>query len=118
MLLKIHSMKLAALNFNLNLKKTRRLEFLEQMEQEMRRTRWQPQSPRAFSSPVRQFFLPQFSISLRFPFFHFGVAAATGKHLAVPRVVDVHVVFGALMGAIGWTSSPDTAAFSAAHPMR
>ncbi len=34
--------------------------------------------------------------------FHFGVAATIGKGLAVPGVVDVHVVFGALVGAISW----------------
>lgn len=34
--------------------------------------------------------------------FHFGVAATIGKGLALPGVVDVHVVFGALIGAISW----------------
>ena len=34
--------------------------------------------------------------------FHFGVAATIGKGLAEPGVVDVHVVFGALVGAITW----------------
>ncbi|WP_114973116.1 inorganic phosphate transporter [Rhodoferax ferrireducens] len=34
--------------------------------------------------------------------FHFGVAATIGKGLAHPGVVDVHVVFGALVGAISW----------------
>jgi PiT family inorganic phosphate transporter len=34
--------------------------------------------------------------------FHFGVAATIGKGLAIPGVVDVHVVFGALVGAISW----------------
>lgn len=34
--------------------------------------------------------------------FHFSVAATIGKGLAHPGVVDVHVVFGALVGAISW----------------
>jgi PiT family inorganic phosphate transporter len=34
--------------------------------------------------------------------FHLGVAATIGKGLAQPGVVDVHVVFGALVGAITW----------------
>ncbi|NMM13327.1 MAG: inorganic phosphate transporter [Rhodoferax sp.] len=34
--------------------------------------------------------------------FQFGVAATIGKGLALPGVVDVHVVFGALVGAISW----------------
>ncbi len=34
--------------------------------------------------------------------FQLGVAATIGKGLALPGVVDVHVVFGALVGAISW----------------
>ena len=34
--------------------------------------------------------------------FHLSVAATIGKGLAQPGVVDVHVVFGALVGAISW----------------
>ena len=34
--------------------------------------------------------------------FHLSVAATIGKGLAQPGVVDVHVVFGALIGAISW----------------
>ncbi len=34
--------------------------------------------------------------------FHLSVAATIGKGLAQPGVVDVHVVFGALIGAITW----------------
>jgi PiT family inorganic phosphate transporter len=34
--------------------------------------------------------------------FHLSVAATIGKGLAEPGVVDVHVVFGALTGAISW----------------
>jgi len=34
--------------------------------------------------------------------FQFSVAATIGKGLAQPGVVDVHIVFGALMGAISW----------------
>jgi PiT family inorganic phosphate transporter len=34
--------------------------------------------------------------------FHLSVAATVGKGIAVPGVVDVHVVFGALTGAITW----------------
>ncbi|XAH24948.1 inorganic phosphate transporter [Xylophilus sp. GW821-FHT01B05] len=34
--------------------------------------------------------------------FHLGVAATVGKGIAHPDVVDVHVVFGALSGAITW----------------
>jgi len=34
--------------------------------------------------------------------FQLGVAATIGKGLAQPGVVDVHVVFGALIGAISW----------------
>lgn len=34
--------------------------------------------------------------------FHLTVAATIGKGLAQPGVVDVHVVFGALVGAISW----------------
>jgi len=34
--------------------------------------------------------------------FQFSVAATIGKGLAQPGVVDVHIVFGALMGAIVW----------------
>jgi PiT family inorganic phosphate transporter len=34
--------------------------------------------------------------------FHLSVAATVGKGIAMPGVVDVHVVFGALTGAITW----------------
>ncbi|MES2183506.1 MAG: inorganic phosphate transporter [Pseudomonadota bacterium] len=34
--------------------------------------------------------------------FHLSVAATVGKGIAAPGVVDVHVVFGALVGAITW----------------
>ncbi len=34
--------------------------------------------------------------------FHLSVAATVGKGIAHPEVVDVHVVFGALIGAIFW----------------
>lgn len=34
--------------------------------------------------------------------FHLSVAATVGKGIAEPGVVDVHVVFGALIGAIVW----------------
>ncbi|MGC3985949.1 MAG: inorganic phosphate transporter [Pseudorhodoferax sp.] len=34
--------------------------------------------------------------------FHLSVAATVGKGIAEPGVVDVHVVFGALVGAISW----------------
>lgn len=34
--------------------------------------------------------------------FQFSVAATIGKGLAQPGVVDVHIVFGALVGAISW----------------
>jgi len=34
--------------------------------------------------------------------FHLSVAATVGKGIAQPGVVDVHVVFGALVGAISW----------------
>ena len=34
--------------------------------------------------------------------FHLSVAATVGKGIAEPGVVDVHVVFGALVGAITW----------------
>ena len=34
--------------------------------------------------------------------FHLSVAATVGKGIAEPGVVDVHVVFGALIGAITW----------------
>jgi PiT family inorganic phosphate transporter len=34
--------------------------------------------------------------------FHLSVAATIGKGIADPNVVDVHVVFGALIGAISW----------------
>ncbi|MDB5733166.1 MAG: putative phosphate transporter, partial [Variovorax sp.] len=34
--------------------------------------------------------------------FHLSVAATVGKGIAHPGVVDVHVVFGALIGAIAW----------------
>ena len=34
--------------------------------------------------------------------FQLTVAATIGKGLAQPGVVDVHVVFGALVGAISW----------------
>ena len=34
--------------------------------------------------------------------FHLSVAATVGKGIAHPDVVDVHVVFGALIGAITW----------------
>ncbi len=34
--------------------------------------------------------------------FHLSVAATVGKGIAMPGVVDVHVVFGALLGAISW----------------
>jgi PiT family inorganic phosphate transporter len=34
--------------------------------------------------------------------FHLSVAATIGKGIADPGVVDVHVVFGALVGAISW----------------
>lgn len=34
--------------------------------------------------------------------FHLSVAATVGKGIVLPEVVDVHVVFGALVGAIVW----------------
>src|SRR6478609_5127959 len=34
--------------------------------------------------------------------FHLSVAATVGKGIVDPGVVDVHVVFGALIGAITW----------------
>nr|MBP8183539.1 inorganic phosphate transporter [Rhodoferax sp.] len=34
--------------------------------------------------------------------FHLSVAATIGKGIVQPGVVDTHVVFGALMGAISW----------------
>ena len=34
--------------------------------------------------------------------FHLSVAATVGKGIVEPGVVDVHVVFGALLGAITW----------------
>jgi len=34
--------------------------------------------------------------------FHLSVAATVGKGIAQPGIVDVHVVFGALIGAISW----------------
>ena len=34
--------------------------------------------------------------------FHLSVAATVGKGIALPGVVDIHVVFGALIGAITW----------------
>lgn len=34
--------------------------------------------------------------------FHYSVAATVGKGIVQPGVVDVHVVFGALLGAITW----------------
>ena len=34
--------------------------------------------------------------------FHLSVAATIGKGIAQPGIVDVHVVFGALVGAISW----------------
>jgi inorganic phosphate transporter, PiT family len=34
--------------------------------------------------------------------FHLSVAATVGKGIAMPGVVDTHVVFGALVGAITW----------------
>jgi len=34
--------------------------------------------------------------------FHLSVAATVGKGIAQPGIVDVHVVFGALTGAISW----------------
>src|SRR5574343_409618 len=34
--------------------------------------------------------------------FHLSVAATVGKGIVQPGVVDVHVVFGALVGAITW----------------
>ncbi len=34
--------------------------------------------------------------------FHLSVAATVGKGIAQPSVIDVHVVFGALIGAMSW----------------
>ena len=34
--------------------------------------------------------------------FHLSVAATVGKGIVLPEVVDTHVVFGALVGAISW----------------
>ncbi|MBS0610494.1 MAG: inorganic phosphate transporter, partial [Proteobacteria bacterium] len=34
--------------------------------------------------------------------FHLSVAATVGKGIADPSVVDTHVIFGALVGAITW----------------
>ena len=34
--------------------------------------------------------------------FHLSVAATIGKGIVMPGVVDTHVVFGALVGAITW----------------
>jgi PiT family inorganic phosphate transporter len=35
--------------------------------------------------------------------FHLSVAATVGKGIVLPGIVDTHVVFGALIGAIGWS---------------
>ena len=34
--------------------------------------------------------------------FHLSVAATVGKGIVMPGIVDTHVVFGALVGAITW----------------
>ena len=34
--------------------------------------------------------------------FHLSVAATVGKGIVMPEIVDTHVVFGALVGAISW----------------
>lgn len=34
--------------------------------------------------------------------FHLSVAATVGKGIVLPSVVDIHVIFGALIGAISW----------------
>ena len=34
--------------------------------------------------------------------FHLSVAATIGKGIVLPNVVDMHVIFGALIGAITW----------------
>jgi PiT family inorganic phosphate transporter len=34
--------------------------------------------------------------------FHLSVAATVGKGILIPGIVDTHVVFGALVGAITW----------------
>jgi PiT family inorganic phosphate transporter len=34
--------------------------------------------------------------------FHLSVAATVGKGIVIPGIVDTHVVFGALVGAITW----------------
>src|SRR4029079_7559016 len=38
--------------------------------------------------------------------FHLNVAATIGKGIVLPGVVDHHVVFGALIGAIFWNVLP------------
>ena len=38
--------------------------------------------------------------------FHLSVAATVGKGIVQPGIVDTHVVFGALTGAITWNLEP------------
>ncbi len=50
----------------------------------------------------RRWCSPPSSTSIAIFIFHLSVAATVGKGIAQPGVVDVHVVFGALIGAITW----------------
>jgi PiT family inorganic phosphate transporter len=52
--------------------------------------------------PGRRWLFAAFFNVLAIFVFHLSVAATVGKGIAEPGVVDHHVVFGALIGAITW----------------
>ena len=53
-------------------------------------------------SPQKAIIWAAFFNFIAFAFFGLHVAATIGKGVVNPDIVDVYVVFGALMGAIGW----------------
>ena len=53
--------------------------------------------------PQRAVLFAAFFNVLAIAVFHLNVAATIGKGIVMPGVVDHHVVFGALIGAISWT---------------
>ena len=52
--------------------------------------------------PVHAVVFAAFFNSIAIFIFHLSVAATVGKGIVQPGVVDTHVVFGALVGAISW----------------
>ena len=68
----------------------------------MRRTRLPPWCPHGVLRPGQAVLFAAFFNVVALFVFQLSVAATVGKGIVQPGVVDTHVVFGALIGAISW----------------